>query len=213
MRVVFALLVLSLAIPLPISRAQQSTPAVSKPSATASAPLDTAEATRAWLNTVPAEMRARSDAYFEGGYWLKLWNYLLFAGISIFILASGLSSRLRDFAERLTRFRFLQPALFAVPYVLVVSIHSFPLDIYSQYFREHAYGLATQSFGPWLSEQLMSLAVTLVTTSILLVVLYAVFRRAPRTWWVWGTMVGIFFLVLSMMIAPIFISPLFNKYT
>lgn len=213
MRVVLVLLVLSLTIPAPIGRAQQSTPAASKPSAYASAPLDPAEATRAWLNTVPAEMRARSDAYFEGGYWLKFWNYLLFAGISIFILASGLSSRLRDFAERSTRFRFLQPALFAVPYILVVSLLSFPLDIYSQYFREHAYGLATQSFGPWLSEQLISLAVTLVTTSIFLVVLYAVFRRAPGTWWIWGTIVGVFFLVLSMMIAPIFISPLFNKYT
>src|SRR5262245_43824815 len=199
MRVVLVLLVLSVTIPAPIGGAQQSTPAVSKPSAIAAAPLDPAAATRAWLNTVPAETRARSDAYFEGGYWLKLWNYLLFAGISIFILASGLSSRLRDFAERSTRFRFLQPALFAVPYVLVVSLLSFPLDIYSQYFREHAYGLATQSVGPWLSEQLISLAVTLVATSILVVVLYAVFRRAPGTWWIWGTIVGVFFLVLSMM--------------
>src|SRR5260370_13530632 len=31
---------------------------------------DPVEATKAWLSTVPAAKRARSDAYFEGGYWL-----------------------------------------------------------------------------------------------------------------------------------------------
>src|SRR6266704_3649844 len=37
---------------------------------------DPVEATKAWLNTVPADKRAKSDAYFEGGYWLILWNFL-----------------------------------------------------------------------------------------------------------------------------------------
>jgi hypothetical protein len=41
---------------------------------------DPAAATRAWLATVPAEKRVRSDAYFEGGYWLILWNFLLGSG-------------------------------------------------------------------------------------------------------------------------------------
>ena len=56
-----------------------------------------------------------------------------------------------------------------------------------RYFREHTYGLATQTFGPWFGEQLIALALSLVGTSILLIALYAVFRRAPRTWWLWGT--------------------------
>ena len=82
------------------------------------APVDSAAATRAWLDTVPAEKRARSDAYFEGGYWLVLWNFLLGAAISLFLLGSGLSARLRDFAERTTRFKTLQVALYAIPYVV-----------------------------------------------------------------------------------------------
>ena len=43
-------------------------------------------------------------------------------------------------------------------------------------------------------------------------VLYAVLRRAQRTWWLWGTGVGVLFLVVSMLIAPVFIAPLFNTY-
>src|SRR4051794_5565110 len=52
--------------------------------------LDPAAATRAWLETVPAEKRAKSDAYFEGGYWLLLWNFLLAAAVFIFLLESGI---------------------------------------------------------------------------------------------------------------------------
>ena len=176
------------------------------------ASLDPAAATRAWLETVPAEKRARSDAYFEGGYWLILWNFLLGAAISLLLLGSGLSARLRDFAERITRFKTLQAALYAIPYVVIVAVLSFPLGVYSDYFREHAYGLATQTFGPWFREQLIGLALDIVATAILMMVLYAVFRRAQRTWWLWGTGVGVLFLVVSMLIAPVFIAPLFNTY-
>lgn len=176
------------------------------------APFNPAAATRAWLETVPLEKRARSDAYFEGGYWLILWDFLLGSAISLFLLVSGLSARLRDFAERVTSFRVLQVTLYAIPYVVIVAVLSFPLLVYSDYFREHAYGLATQSFGPWFGEQLISLAVTIVAATLGLIVLYAFFRRAPRTWWLWGTAVGVLFLTLTMLVSPVFVAPLFNTY-
>jgi STE24 endopeptidase len=47
---------------------------------------------------------------------------------------------------------------------------------------------------------------------ILLIILYAVFRRAPQTWWLWGTGVVILFLTFGILMAPIYIEPLFNKY-
>src|SRR4030095_662094 len=64
---------------------------------------DPAAATRAWLDTIPPDEKARSDAYFEGGYWLILWNFLLTGGISVFLLTSRISARLRDFAERICK--------------------------------------------------------------------------------------------------------------
>ena len=175
-------------------------------------PLDPAAATRAWLDTVPVEKRAKSDAYFEGGYWLILWNFLLGVAISLLLLGSGFSARLRDFAERTTHFKALQVALYAIPYVVIVAALSFPLGVYSGYFRERAYGLATQTFGPWFGEQIISLAVEIILTAILLIVLYAVFRRAQRTWWLWGTGVGVLGMAVLMLIVPVFIAPLFNTY-
>ena len=175
-------------------------------------PLDAAAATQAWLDSVPREKREKSDAYFEGGYWLLLWNYLAAAAISILLLSSGISARLRDFSEGLARSKTLQVACYGVPYLLLVYVLSFPLNVYEHFFREHQYGLATQTFPAWFSEQLIGLALTIVGGTIFLVVLYAVFRRAPKTWWIWGTMVAVVFSFVLLFIAPVFIEPLFNTY-
>jgi STE24 endopeptidase len=177
-----------------------------------SKPFDPAEATRAWLATVPADKRAKSDAYFEGGYWLILWNFLLAAAISTLLLQSRISARLRNFAERVTRFKALQVVLYAVPYLAIVALLSFPLDIYQGFYREHQYGMATQTFGPWLADQLKAFLVLLIVGCLALIILYAVFRRAPRTWPVWGTIAAVCLSIFGTFVAPVFVEPLFNTY-
>ncbi|PYI94023.1 MAG: peptidase M48 [Verrucomicrobia bacterium] len=207
------LLALSLLAVLPSALAQGTPPSPTAAPAPSIAPgTDPATATRAWLDTVPPDKKARSDAYFEGGYWLILWNFLVAAAISIFLLASRISARMRDFAERTTRFKALQVIIYGILFLLVTYVLGFPLNVYERFIREHAYGMATQNFSQWFTEQLIMVAVNLVVTSLLLVGLYAVFRRAPRTWWVWGTIVSIVFTVLGLILAPVYIEPLFNTY-
>ena len=173
---------------------------------------DPAAATQAWLATIPREKREKSDAYFEGRYWLLLWNFLLAVAISIFLLELRISARLRDFAEGFIKSKSLQVACYVIVYFLIVATLSFPLNLYENFFREHQYGLATQTFLPWFREQLIGFGLTVFGGTIVLMVLYAVFRRAPRTWWIWGAAVVSIFLFVVVLIAPVFIEPLFNTY-
>jgi STE24 endopeptidase len=173
---------------------------------------DPAAATQAWLASVPPDERAKSDAYFEGGYWLVLWDYLLAAAISIFLLGSRISARLRDFAQSLTRFRSAQVGLYSLAYLAIISALSFPLDFYQKFLREHQYGMATQSFARWIRDQCIAVMLLLVLGTILIVAFYAVFRRASRTWPIWGTIVAVVFGMIGMFIAPVYIEPLFNTY-
>jgi STE24 endopeptidase len=99
-----------------------------------------------------------------------------------------------------------------VVYLLVVYVLSFPLNVYENFFREHQYGFANQNFPAWFQEQLIGLGMALIGGTILLLVLYAVFRRAPKTWWIWGTAVAVVFSFVLLIIAPVFIEPLFNTY-
>src|SRR2546426_1830260 len=69
---------------------------------------DVAAATAVYLAKVPPEQRQRSDAYFEGGYWLLLWDFLGGAALLWFLLAVRWSAAMRDLAERLTRLKSLQ---------------------------------------------------------------------------------------------------------
>src|SRR5437867_4390443 len=119
------------------ARAQQAPtpPPAARISADNPSTFDPAAATQAWFDTVPADKRVKSDAYFEGGYWLILWNFLLAAAISIFLLASRISARLRDFAERAARFKPLQVTFYALPYLLLVYVLSFPLNLYENFYR------------------------------------------------------------------------------
>src|SRR3954466_2186781 len=150
---VLALSLLAAASPVFAQEPSASPAPTSYPTPSIAPGTDPATATRAWLDTVPADKRDKSDAYFEGGYWLILWDFLMSAAISIFLLASRISARFRDFAERTTRFKFLQVILYAIPTLLLIFILGFPLYYYVNFVREHAYGMANQNFGQWMSEQ------------------------------------------------------------
>lgn len=174
---------------------------------------DVDAATDAYLAQIPAGARSRSDAYFEGGYWLILWDFLYAVAIYLLVLQFGWSAAMRNFAERLTRFKPLQTLIYWAEFMVVTTILGAPLALYEGFYRERQYGLATQTLGPWLSDQLIVLLVNVVLGGVLSMVLFGVVRRLPRTWWIWGAGVSILFLVLFIMIAPVFLFPLLNKYT
>jgi STE24 endopeptidase len=202
----------TLAFTVPVPQQVDSTPPVPA-AAQASDHFDPVAATHAYLATVPADEKARSDAYFEGGYWLILWGFLMSAAVYLLLLVTGWSARMRDLAERVTRFTALRTTLYWVQFLIVTSVLAFPLTVYAGFVREHAYDLATQRFGSWFGDQLKGLAVGLVFGGAFAVVIYAVLRRATRTWWIWGSVVTVLFQMLGALIAPVYIFPLFNTYT
>lgn len=176
-------------------------------------PFDPAVATRAYLATVPADVRARSDAYTEGGYWIQLWGVLLSSAILILLLRTGWSRRFRDWTERRSRRPTVRTFLYYALFTLAVGALSFPFTVYTGFVREHAYGLATQTFGGWLRDQVVGLGVSLVLGGLAVTALYAVLRRFPRAWPTLGVVVTMAFVAFAGLIGPVFIAPLFNRYT
>jgi STE24 endopeptidase len=179
----------------------------------AALPRDPQAATQAYLDRLPADVRQRSNAYYEGGYWLQLWNLLLGLGIAALMLAGRRAARVRDACARFTGQRaWLRDALFGAVYVSASWLLSLPLTVYAGFVREHAYAMATQSFGAWFGEQLLALAVEVVLSASVAALLYAAFRRAGARWWVWGTAGGVGVVMVVLMISPTWIDPLFNTY-
>src|SRR5260370_5652060 len=187
--------------------------AAATPPALSGPAFDVKAATDAYLAKVPPDKRARSDAYFEGGYWLQLWDFLLSSAILILLLQSGLSARMRNWAQRISSWRGIQDLIYFILFLLITTVLQFPLAVYEGYFREHKYGLATQTFGPWMRAQLVGPAVGAVLCGRAVMGLYWIVRRLGKSWWVWGTVASIVFSAITLLIAPVYIAPLFNTYT
>ncbi len=182
--------------------------------AAASAPAFDAEtATRVYLDTLSGAARARSDAYFEGGYWLPLWGALVSIIAYWLMLRLGWSASWSGWASKLTRRTWLQPAIYSVPFVIAGAVLTLPWTIYTAYYREHQYGMSNQSLGQWGVEQLKLMGVGLVITALMFMVIYAVIRKSPRRWWLWASGALAAMMAFMIMLAPIFVEPLINKYT
>lgn len=183
------------------------------PEAQASPNFNVETATNAYLAQMPTEARAKSDAYFEGGYWLILWDFLIGVVVSLLLLNLRWSAAMRNLAERITRFKPIQTLIYWAEYLVLTTILVFPMTVYEGYSREHKYGLATQTFGPWFNDQFKGLLVGLVLGGIIIVILFGIVRRLPRTWWIWGAIVSVAFNAFVGLIAPVYIFPIFNKIT
>jgi STE24 endopeptidase len=173
---------------------------------------DVDRATQAYLDILSPEQRKLSDAYFEGGYWLQLWGLLYGLLVAAIFLRTGLSRRLRDIGRRVSKRPWLQTMIYAFLWILIGFVLSLPFAIYADFVREHQYGLATQTFAGWSGDQLKELLVNLIVATPVLALLYAAVRRAGARWWVWASGGAFVLILFVIMLAPVFVDPLFNDY-
>src|SRR3954451_10374435 len=170
------------------------------------------KATNAYLAQIKGQARKNSDAYFEGGYVLLFVDALYTIVVAALLLWLGISARMRDIAQRWTRFRFVQTAIYVLMFLVIFTIAQFPLAVYEGFIREHAYGLSNMSFLQWLGDFGKDFAITLVFGTIVLTVIYAAIRRTGLRWWVWGWLITMVFFAIAAVIAPVYIAPMFNNY-
>lgn len=245
--------------------------------ANATPAFDPVAETEKYLSTLPADARARSDAYFEGGYWLEAWDLLVTVLFTWLVLRFGVVQRMRDWAlaEKTTRrllvalvfvatwlgsaalfkiaapaqpdwlwmvrfvttpilgglvaFVFLKPRIAAwsrrpglhlylagVYFLVLLTTFSWiitmPWGLYVGYFREHAYGLSNLSLVDWFGESLKGQVVFTVVFSLLGALLYQGIRKYPQRWWVAAGVATPFILFCLIILAPVFVAPLFNAY-
>jgi STE24 endopeptidase len=128
-------------------------------------------------------------------------------------LRTGVLPRTEERIEKTKARPVLVSAVITVLFLVVDFLLELPWTVYARWFREKQYGLTSQPLGGWLGEEVIAFVISTVFTVIFLVVLYALIRRAPKTWWAWAGGLAALFMVFSFLVGPIFIEPLFNKYT
>ncbi|WP_395647213.1 M48 family metallopeptidase [Terricaulis sp.] len=176
-------------------------------------PFDPEAATREWLATMGPEATERSNSYFEGGYWIQFVGPVLSFIVAFAFLQFGFADKLRSWLKSTVKVYFFVVVGFALVYTILGSIISFGWDYWVGFVRQHDYNLSTQTFSQWLTEYLQGAGIGLVIGSIAIGLLYLIISAAKKTWWIWGTIASIVFVAFIGMLAPVYLSPIFNTYT
>ncbi|HMC21778.1 MAG TPA: M48 family metallopeptidase [Thermoanaerobaculia bacterium] len=138
-------------------------------------------------------------------------DFLYIVGILIVVLQTGMSARIRDVAARALTCRFLVAVLYCVLMGLIVTAFEFPLVFYQSFIVPHQFDLTNQSFASWLSDFGKGLAVELAIVSLLAAFALLGIRRIRR-WWIALWLASIPLTILGVVITPLIIDPLFNKF-
>lgn len=130
----------------------------------------------------------------------------------ILFLFLGLSAFLRRQIEKITKRRFWLIFLYGLIFIILAFVIGLPSSYYG-FHLEQEFQLSNQNFGQWFGEQLKGLLVLFIIGIIAIEGIYLALKKAPRTWWIYVSVVFVFFTVLLVNLAPILIMPLFNVYT
>ncbi len=148
--------------------------------------------------------KTKNILYFVNeGYNIILLILFLFLGLSAFV---------RSKIEKISKKRFWVILFYALVFTILGFIAGMPTSYYG-FHLEQKYQLSNQNFPQWFGEQLKALLVMFIIGVIAIEGVYLALKKVPRTWWIYVSVVFVFFTVLLINLAPVLIMPLFNVYT
>ena len=173
---------------------------------------DIAQASGALIQySLPPDKLAKAYALYrlDGSLYFitTLWAVL----VLWVMLRTHFGARLRDWAERMSRRRFVQAIVVMCLFVLVLQVAQLPFDIYGHHIGL-AYGLSVQHWGSWFVDWGKGLLLTCCFASFLGWILYGVIRRSPRRWWFYFWLALIPIVVFVIFISPVWLEPIFEKF-
>lgn len=150
--------------------------------------------------------------YYRSGN--VLWGIGTLWGLAVpaLLLFTGFSARMRDAGRRIGRNWFGTVAVYGILLTLLGFILDLPLSWYKDFVRQHAYGLSDQTAAKWWSDELIGLAISCLFTAATLWFPYLLLRKSPRRWWLYTGLATIPLLAVLLLITPIWIEPLFNRF-
>jgi len=176
------------------------------------AQFDPAAATAAYLATLSPAAHAKAIAYTHGGEWLMLWGTLVTVAVCVIILRSGVLARLKGAIEGKRPRPWLVAFVLSLAFLVLSWLLQLPWASYANWGRERSYGFSDQPWPSWLADQAKVFAVTLPVLAIFYALLYALVRRAPRTWPLWAGALSAAFIVFGAWAQPAVVEPMLNHY-
>lgn len=108
---------------------------------------------------------------------------------------------------------FWRGLLFLATVLGASSLLGLPFDLWSTFRLERRWGFNTTTWRTWLLDGLKGLGLGICLGIPLLALLYAFMDASGGAWWLWAAAAFSGINVLLSLVYPVFIAPLFNKFT
>jgi STE24 endopeptidase len=161
--------------------------------------------------TLPPDLYRKARNRGRIGFASRIIGFFYGLLVLWFILRRKLSAKFRDWAEKVSRRRFVQALVFTPLLVLTLAILQLPIDIFHESISK-LYKISVQSWPSWAADWAKAQMLTVIIGTLLAYILYAVIRRSPRRWWLYFWIISLPLLLFGLFISPYVIDPLFNKY-
>ena len=167
-------------------------------------------ATARYIDGLGAANLEKAAAYTNGNHWILLWNLVVAGLVTWAIVKWGLLDRIENRIGE--RRRGLRAFTVSLTYFLVSAVIALPWTIYEGWFRETSYGRTSQPVGDFLFQSALSTVISSLVAALLLMGVYWLIRRTGRRWWLWSGGLVAAALAFIILLSPVLIEPLFNKY-
>jgi len=169
------------------------------------------EQTKTEQYTLSHERQEKAIAYSRAGYTLYFLSYFL-GGLFLFlILRLGWAAKFRDIAENVSDQKWVQGLVFVPLLFLTVDVLDLPVHLYWHALSLH-YEQSIQGWGSWFWDWSKGELLDVAFGIVLVLILFAVMRRSPRRWWLYFWFPAVLILLGLIVITPLVIDPLFNKF-
>jgi STE24 endopeptidase len=143
------------------------------------------------------------------GLWAALWNTLVLTGFTLLGGLQALSTALLHVAGP----GMVHQILLIVAFAVVSGALDLPFSYYRQFVLEERFDFNRMTLGLWLTDLAKETMLGAALGFPLLWVVLTLMDRAGALWWLYTWFVVCGYQLLVMVIYPVFIAPLFNKFT
>jgi len=137
----------------------------------------------------------------------------IYSGILIFIfIKAGYFGLIDEYLRQTISSFYLRACTYIIGISFIFSILQMPFGLYSTFVIEEKYGFNKMTFKLWLKDLAKGLALSLVLAIPLLLALLYFMQTFEKNWWIYGFLALSSFQIILMIIFPVFIAPIFNKF-
>jgi STE24 endopeptidase len=159
------------------------------------------------------QTQKRAGEYFYDGLKTSLVKGIIMLALALLVLGVRLSVRFESFLRSYVSEPSLVVALYALIGYFIFWLVSLPFDYFRGFSLEHRFELSNETSGSWFRDNVKMSTISLLIVLCFVEGIYNFMWLSPTYWWFFTWLVSVFFIAFFMYVAPIWMMPLFYKFS